>query len=102
MESRKAALEEALSGVKEQLMDYVPKLIVDGLLDQMRASFHEYSHVIIKSDQVKRQLDVTGSEHIEVHISEDGKVLWVNNEFTCLLRVCRIKNLILQDDRGAT
>ncbi|GAH06849.1 unnamed protein product [marine sediment metagenome] len=48
---------------------------------------------------VQKQLDVIGAEHIQVRISEDGKTLWVNNEFVCLLRVCRIKNLHLQDDR---
>lgn len=45
-------------------------------------------------------LDISRAEHIEVHISIDGKRLWVNDEVTCLLRVCRIKNLYLQDDRS--
>ena len=44
--------------------------------------------------------DITGAEYIEVHISADGKTLWVNNEFTCLFRVCRIKKLFLRDDRS--
>ncbi len=44
--------------------------------------------------------DLTGAEYIEVHISEDGKTLWVNNEYTCILRVCKIKKLFLRDDRS--
>ena len=43
--------------------------------------------------------DVSGAEYIEVHISADGKTLWVNNEYFCILRVCRIKKLYLRDDR---
>ncbi len=48
---------------------------------------------------VQTHLDISGIDHIEVHISADGKTLWVNDEITCLLRVCRIKSLHLIDDR---
>lgn len=54
---------------------------------------------IVKEDLAQRQLDVTGADHIEVRISADGKTLWVNSELRCLLRVCRIKSLRVQDDR---
>ena len=50
-------------------------------------------------DPIPSVLDISGAEHIEVHISEDGKTLWVNNEYRCLLRVCKIEKLYLRDDR---
>jgi hypothetical protein len=44
--------------------------------------------------------DVTGAEVVEVVIREDGKVVWVNTEKGCILRVCRIGKFILDDRRG--
>lgn len=43
--------------------------------------------------------DITGAEEVEVAIREDGKVIWVNTEKGCALRICRIKNLKLDDSR---
>ena len=37
--------------------------------------------------------------NIEISIREDGKVIWVNSEQGCLLRVSGIKNLVLDDRR---
>lgn len=44
-------------------------------------------------------LDVTGASAVEVQIRQDGKVLWVNVDGFCALRVCRIDNLTVEDNR---
>jgi len=36
-------------------------------------------------------LDVTGAAVVQVHVRRDGKVLWVNVNGVCVLRVCRIQ-----------
>ena len=36
------------------------------------------------------QLDITKPEMVEVSLREDGKVLWVNVDGRCVLRVCQI------------
>src|SRR3954454_9614621 len=41
--------------------------------------------------------DVTAPEAIEIVISDN--VIWINNEERCLFRACKIKNIILQDNR---
>lgn len=44
--------------------------------------------------------DITGSGTVEVHVRHDGKVLWVNTaENGCVLRICRINKIYVQDDR---
>ena len=53
-------------------------------------------------DNSWKLLDVTGPRSIEIHISDDGKRIWVNDEIKCLLRICKIKLLILRDDRFMT
>lgn len=37
--------------------------------------------------------------HVEVVIRSDGKVLWVNSDDGCVLRICEIEHLDLQDSR---
>ncbi len=44
-------------------------------------------------------LDITGSELVEIRIKHDGKVIWINTEEGCVLRICRIEELIILDDR---
>lgn len=44
-------------------------------------------------------LDITGTDIVEISIREDGKVVWVNTEDGCQLRICRIKGKIEIDDR---
>jgi len=39
------------------------------------------------------------AEVVEVSIRKDGKVLWVNTEEGCVLRVSNIKDVIIEDDR---
>jgi hypothetical protein len=41
------------------------------------------------------QIDVTGAEHVDVAVSDDKTVMWVNVNGVCVLRVCRIRNLLL-------
>ena len=43
--------------------------------------------------------DITGCEYLEVVISADGKVVWVNTEVCCVFRACQIKKLYLDDRR---
>jgi hypothetical protein len=52
-------------------------------------------------DEVKigNLLDITGAEAVEIFIRDDGKVIWVNTERGCVLRICRIKHLTLDDRR---
>jgi len=45
------------------------------------------------------QLDIIGAEHVEVLVKEDGKVLWVNVNGMCALRICKIDSLIVKDNR---
>jgi hypothetical protein len=52
-------------------------------------------------DEVKmgNLLDITGAEAVEIVIRDDGKVIWVNTERGCVLRICRIKHLTFDDRR---
>jgi hypothetical protein len=44
-------------------------------------------------------LDITGAEGVQVQIKDDGKVLWVNTENGCVLRICQIKHIEVNDGR---
>lgn len=43
--------------------------------------------------------DITGADHVEILIRNDSKVLWINVNGVCALRVCQIKELDLIDKR---
>jgi len=44
------------------------------------------------------QLDITGPETpVEIVVSQDKKVIWVNTEGVCVLRICRIPELIMEE-----
>jgi len=43
--------------------------------------------------------DITGAELVEIVIRDDGKVIWVNTEEGCILRICQIENVRLYDKR---
>lgn len=43
--------------------------------------------------------DITGANMVEVVIRNDSKVLWVNVDGECELRICQIKEFFLVDDR---
>ena len=38
-------------------------------------------------------LDISGAEHVEVSVRGDNKVLWVNVNGVCVLRICQIEEL---------
>lgn len=45
------------------------------------------------------QIDITKPDHgVEIKIKSDGKVLWVNVDGVCRLRVCMIEKLDLDLD----
>jgi hypothetical protein len=44
-------------------------------------------------------MDIAGAKCVQVEISRDGKVLWVNTEDGCICRICRIENLEITDNR---
>ena len=51
---------------------------------------------------LKRQLDITAPHMVHVGVSADRKVLWVNVDGICVLRVCQIPYLrIEQPTSGA-
>jgi hypothetical protein len=43
--------------------------------------------------------DITAPEEVEILIKEDGKVIWINVDGICELRVCRISKLTVNDER---
>ena len=61
------------------------------LLDRYRAAQSGAAPPIF--DHTATCLDVTGAGAIEIQISTDGTVLWVNGE-SLLLRVCGIRGAI--------
>ena len=44
---------------------------------------------------MSRDNDITAPDIVEVKLREDKKVLWVNVYGICVLRICRIKDLML-------
>lgn len=54
---------------------------------------------IVHFDGVGKSLDVTEPQSVEILIRHDGKTVWINVNGTCLLRACRIKRLVLNDER---
>jgi hypothetical protein len=46
--------------------------------------------------------DITEPQHgVQVQVRGDGQVLWVHVDGVTVLRICRVKNLEIQDDRPA-
>lgn len=44
-------------------------------------------------------LDITDPDVVEVEFREDGKVIWVNVDGRCALRICRVTSLFVTDNR---
>jgi hypothetical protein len=44
-------------------------------------------------------LDITAPTLVEVQVRRDGRVLWVNVDGACKLRICQIGELVLVDER---
>lgn len=59
-----------------------------------------YFEVIMKIPYTDEQemLDITQPEEVEVLVRADRKVLWVNVDGQCKLRICRIKNLTIIEE----
>jgi hypothetical protein len=49
--------------------------------------------------KVTEMLDINGPEQVEVLLRADHKVLWVNIEGICRLRVCNIQNFEFRDEK---
>lgn len=46
-------------------------------------------------------LDITGAAIVEIRIRQDGKVIWINTEDGCQLRICQITGPVeVQDERA--
>jgi hypothetical protein len=58
------------------------------------------SHSFAKKGESKAMLDITGAECVEVSMRRDEKVLWVNTENGCILRICQIKNICVDGDNA--
>lgn len=48
---------------------------------------------------LEKCLDLSGGS-VEVKIRNDGKVVWVNYQGACVLRICRIEHLEVNDERS--
>jgi hypothetical protein len=46
-------------------------------------------------------IDITGPFTVQIQIRGDGKVVWVNTENGCVLRLCNIQLLEIIDEREA-
>lgn len=44
-------------------------------------------------------LDITGAEIVDLDVREDGKVIWVNVDGICRLRICKISGEVNVTDR---
>lgn len=49
--------------------------------------------------QVGDLIDLCGPEHVDITIRNDGKVIWVNVNGKCAVRIYQIKSLTLDDRR---
>jgi hypothetical protein len=50
-------------------------------------------------EEILQLLDITGAENVEVLIREDKKVIWINVNGLCRLRICQIKILEINGER---
>jgi hypothetical protein len=46
--------------------------------------------------------DITGAEHVEIKVSENGTVVWINVNEVCVLRICRNKKITIQGVNAKT
>lgn len=42
--------------------------------------------------------DITGAQDIQIQVSSNGKVIWVNGNDGCILRICQIRGKVEIDD----
>lgn len=53
------------------------------------------NEIIRSYEPTMGQLDITGAGDIEIKVRNDKKVIWVNIDGLCVLRVCRIKGKVV-------
>lgn len=46
-----------------------------------------------------RLTDIEEPEMVQIVIRDDGKTLWVNTEYGCLVRICQIKGKVTVEDK---
>ena len=44
-------------------------------------------------------LDIASPKYVDIEIRQDGKVVWVNVDGITRIRLCRIENLYITDNR---
>jgi len=54
---------------------------------------------VVPISRLPEQIDLHDSKVVELVIRDDGKVVWVNVDGVCRLRVCRIESLVIEDQR---
>ena len=47
----------------------------------------------------KEMQDVAGPDYVEILIDSNGRRVWINVDGVCRFRACRVKNLVLNDER---
>ena len=52
-----------------------------------------------EGSDIGAQMDITGASDVSIQVRADGKVIWVNVDGVCKLRVCRIDRLVVEDNR---
>ena len=45
-------------------------------------------------------VDLTAPGHVDVSISDDGKVIWVNVNGICVLRCCQCESITIEGDQS--
>jgi hypothetical protein len=61
---------------------------------------HHLVSVVIQEHEISAMLDVVANESpLEVQISHHGDRVWINYKNQCIARFCKIKELIVTDDR---
>ncbi len=51
------------------------------------------------NDTIYKNLDITGADNVMIEIRHDGTVVWISTDYGTKLRICRIKNLKIIDNR---
>lgn len=83
----------------EELLEV--KMLLEDCDDHTERLLEIVNTICSRNSYIKSEgaLDITGAEGVQVQIKADGKVLWINTENGCVLRVCQIKNIEINDER---
>jgi len=90
----------------KQVRDAVAKdLVKEGIAPELAKRMAENDFYIEETciheleTMTEHLKDMHGKELVDIAIREDGKVIWVNTEKGCVLRICKIQHLNLDDRR---